>query len=77
MSKGQSKKCDTYLQLFKEADKNGDGYLTVHELESLLKKSKSKMSQREIAVSFELIIVLQISSNFLTLLIQNKKNIKT
>lgn len=42
---------EMYKKLFKEADKNGDGYLSVHEFRDLLKRGGSSMTDSQIAVS--------------------------
>lgn len=47
-----AKKAEMYKKLFQEADVNGDGYLSVQELKTLLQKGGSKMSDREVAETF-------------------------
>ena len=42
---------DVYKQFFKDADKNGDGYLNIQELRDVFKQAGSHMSDRQIAVS--------------------------
>ncbi|KAK7109679.1 calmodulin-like [Littorina saxatilis] len=43
---------DVYKQLFKEADKNGDGTLSITELRDLFKRGGSNMSDAQIADTF-------------------------
>ena len=42
---------ELYKKRFKEADVNGDGYLTVQELRGLLKSGGSSMTDSQVAVS--------------------------
>jgi len=41
-----------YKKLFKEADKNGDGFLSITELRDLMKQGGSNMSDSQIADTF-------------------------
>ncbi|XP_076464994.1 uncharacterized protein LOC143296891 [Babylonia areolata] len=45
-------KIDTYKQLFKEFDKNGDNYLSIQEFRDLLKQGGCHMSDAQVADTF-------------------------
>lgn len=47
-----AEKAEMYKKLFKEADANGDGFLTVQELKTILQKGGSKLSDKEVADTF-------------------------
>jgi len=49
-AKGPNK--DAYKKLFEEADKNGDGFLSIRELHDLMKRGGSNMSDSQIADTF-------------------------